>query len=315
MTEIAAPRLQTIAPMLLNKLTCAKPSIFQVGDTVVTCLPVTMRREEMIDSELIGQFAHGNPCEILEIGEGRRVKVCIKTEACGSAIGWISCRTVHDTPLIVKADLFNIGDASETCSPLSLTEEENIESAVMEEVVPVGTRLEMIEIGEDRRVKIRTKETVGWIDCRTGYQEPLIIKVAAGAAVIEGFDTDAASTAVESQASDAREDSKESSVVEASTPPSLGTGEDDSGASTAASSTEIPKRGSGATQGKRAKTRKQPKIILKFGIGSKPKSPQSAADAAVTGQATTTTKVPRDSAGTTARPKTIKGVRGKSNLV
>jgi len=68
------------------------------------------------------------------------------------------------------------GDTCETLSLVTIREEENFNSAVVNEVPP-GQTLTVLEVGAGRRVKVLTATGVeGWISSKTKLNEPLVSK-------------------------------------------------------------------------------------------------------------------------------------------
>eukprot|EP00928_Gymnodinium_smaydae_P027335 TRINITY_DN21177_c0_g1_i2.p1 TRINITY_DN21177_c0_g1~~TRINITY_DN21177_c0_g1_i2.p1 ORF type:complete len:1189 (+),score=375.48 TRINITY_DN21177_c0_g1_i2:67-3633(+) len=155
--------------------------IWNLGDQCETVSLVTMRQEEALESEVVQELPIGTACEIVELGEGRRVKV-----STGEESGWISCRTKANEALIVKRkqgvqfaiEDFEVGGTHEVKSMVTVRCGETLDSEVKTELKP-GTLVKILELGtvNKRRARISAEPIEGWISLATKQGELLIGKV------------------------------------------------------------------------------------------------------------------------------------------
>lgn len=152
------------------------------GDKVETVSLVTVRELESIESPVVRDLAMGTPLEVVEIGEGRRIK--IKTTKGTESEGWISSKTKLLEPLVAKLRVgdgvtrdFEVGGTHEVQSAVLVRTGENLDSEIIQELQP-GTALKIVEIGvmNSRRAKISCQSCEGWISTSTKQGELLIGK-------------------------------------------------------------------------------------------------------------------------------------------
>mmetsp|Transcript_91797 Transcript_91797/g.259194 ORF Transcript_91797/g.259194 Transcript_91797/m.259194 type:complete len:1206 (+) Transcript_91797:117-3734(+) len=159
----------------------SEDEVWNAGDQCETVSLVTVRREEALESECLTELPIGTTCEVLQVGEGRRVKV-----QAGDVSGWISSRTKMNEALIVKRKLdvqfaiedFEVGGQHEVKSMVTVRVAEALDSEVKTELRP-GAIVKIIELGvsNKRRAKISTDDMEGWISMATKQGELLIGKV------------------------------------------------------------------------------------------------------------------------------------------
>jgi hypothetical protein len=161
-------------------------TIYWVGDTAETCSLVTVRDDEALESDFMGELSIGTTVEITEIGEGRRVKV-----RTGNVEGWISHATRTNEKLIVKVcsqqplraiDDFEVGGQHEVKSLVTVRLGENLDTDAIGELRP-GTVVKILQVGTEnqRRALIQEVEGVsvclkGWISLVTKQGEHLVGK-------------------------------------------------------------------------------------------------------------------------------------------
>eukprot|EP00418_Pyrodinium_bahamense_P088123 CAMPEP_0179035442 /NCGR_PEP_ID=MMETSP0796-20121207/13114_1 /TAXON_ID=73915 /ORGANISM="Pyrodinium bahamense, Strain pbaha01" /LENGTH=1125 /DNA_ID=CAMNT_0020731717 /DNA_START=303 /DNA_END=3680 /DNA_ORIENTATION=- len=143
-----------------------------------------MRTAEDLDSNVVMELSVGTTLEVVEVGQGRRLKV-----RAGTTEGWISSKTRLNEPLIVKrrADLdfvlddFEVGGQHEVKSLVTLRAEEAIDGPVIAELKP-GSIIRILELGTSnrRRAKVAADQTEGWISLATKQGELLVGKVSDG---------------------------------------------------------------------------------------------------------------------------------------
>ncbi|CAK0834581.1 unnamed protein product [Prorocentrum cordatum] len=80
---------------------------FQPGSAGWTVSTVTVRRDQRLDSDKVGELDPLVPLEVLEVGEGRRIKVrcCNGLDLEGRAMGvegWVSCQTRSGEQLVAR---------------------------------------------------------------------------------------------------------------------------------------------------------------------------------------------------------------------
>jgi len=68
------------------------------------------------------------------------------------------------------------GDTCETVSEVPVRDSESFESCVVAEL-DEGVRLEVLEVGRCRRIKVTSHSTEGWISHKTSGGEPLVMKI------------------------------------------------------------------------------------------------------------------------------------------
>jgi kinesin family member C2/C3 len=151
------------------------------GDMCETLSLVTVREEEALESAVVNELSVGVTLEVLEIGDGRRIKI-----RAGSIEGWISSKTKLNEPLVAKRrpelefamDGFEIGCQHEVVSMVTVRASESLDSKVVGELKP-GTIFTIKEIGDlnKRRAKIDTGLLQGWISLVTKQGELLVGKV------------------------------------------------------------------------------------------------------------------------------------------
>jgi hypothetical protein len=74
---------------------------FAPGDHAKTVHPVvTVRQGQSLDSQFVANLEAGSLLVVLEIGEGRRMKVAMQNHE--GLVGWVSNRNTNDTQLVVK---------------------------------------------------------------------------------------------------------------------------------------------------------------------------------------------------------------------
>eukprot|EP00927_Polykrikos_kofoidii_P033161 TRINITY_DN28068_c0_g1_i2.p1 TRINITY_DN28068_c0_g1~~TRINITY_DN28068_c0_g1_i2.p1 ORF type:complete len:1273 (+),score=350.36 TRINITY_DN28068_c0_g1_i2:78-3896(+) len=156
---------------------------WEVGDCAETVSMVTMRKEEALESDRVTELGVATPCEVVQVGEGRRVKI-----RAGSTVGWISTRTNMNEALIVKragrADLlyamedFEVGGQHEVKSMVTVRVSEHLDSEMVAELKP-GALIRIVQLGatSKRRALIQTDYLEGWISVVTKSGELLIGKV------------------------------------------------------------------------------------------------------------------------------------------
>jgi len=156
--------------------------VWAAGNHGETASLVTMRQDEALESDPIAELPVGTFIEIIEVGEGRRIKV-----KAGQFEGWISSKTKMNEQLVHKRDKvtqmaiedFEIGGQHEVKSIVTVRASEALDSEVRVEVKP-GSLVKIVEIGlsNKRRAKIVTDAGVeGWISMATKTGELLIGKV------------------------------------------------------------------------------------------------------------------------------------------
>jgi len=153
----------------------------QPGDLCETVSLVTVRQAVTLDSASIAELPTGTTLEVLEIGEGRRIKV--KSENDGT--GWISSKTRSNMPLVAKSnfdissvieDFFEAGGEHEVLSTVTVRQEESLDSMIVTELKR-GTRIEIVKMGTEnkRRAKIQVQDIgEGWISVCTKWGEVLL---------------------------------------------------------------------------------------------------------------------------------------------
>ncbi|CAE7213566.1 unnamed protein product [Symbiodinium pilosum] len=154
-----------------------------VGDICESVSLVTIRSEENLDSELLAETPPGQTLEILEVGQGRRVKVKTAT----GLEGWISTKTKLNEPLVVKRqkevefaiDGWETKSQHEVKSMVTVRTGESLDSDVIGELKP-GAVFTIKEFGatNKRRALIDSGVVVGWISLVTKNGEMLVGKVA-----------------------------------------------------------------------------------------------------------------------------------------
>eukprot|EP00434_Breviolum_minutum_P013860 symbB.v1.2.012222.t1/scaffold838.1/size158886/5 len=107
------------------------------GDICETCSLVTIRKEELMDSELLAEVPPGNTLEVIEVGTGRRALV----RNAQGVEGWISTKTKFNEPLVLKRKK-EMEDAMQGWEPKSQHE---VKSMV---TVRTGENLDSDVIGE-----------------------------------------------------------------------------------------------------------------------------------------------------------------------
>merc|ERR1712008_54416 len=143
------------------------------GDFCETISLVTMRESETLESETVAELHVGMCLEVLQIGDGRRIKV--KSETAGE--GWISSKTRMNEALVVKssADLnfvledFEAGGEHEVKSMVTMRQEESLDSVIIAELKP-GEKVKIKEMGIEnkRRAKVELLDKgQGWISVCT----------------------------------------------------------------------------------------------------------------------------------------------------
>mmetsp|Transcript_33661 Transcript_33661/g.66197 ORF Transcript_33661/g.66197 Transcript_33661/m.66197 type:complete len:1170 (+) Transcript_33661:123-3632(+) len=159
----------------------------QPGDLCETVSLVTVRGAMPLDSVMFAELPTGTTLEVLEIGEGRRIKV--KSENDGT--GWISSKTRSNMPLVAKSnfdissvieDFFEAGGEHEVKSIVTMRQGEGLDSVIIAEL-KLGTRIKILEMGTEnkRRAKIQVNDIgEGWISVCTKTGEVLVGKVTDG---------------------------------------------------------------------------------------------------------------------------------------
>eukprot|EP00930_Biecheleria_cincta_P021468 TRINITY_DN15907_c0_g1_i1.p1 TRINITY_DN15907_c0_g1~~TRINITY_DN15907_c0_g1_i1.p1 ORF type:complete len:682 (+),score=174.28 TRINITY_DN15907_c0_g1_i1:164-2209(+) len=155
------------------------------GQACETVALVTMREEESMESARVGDIPAGQLLEVLEVGEGRRLK--IKTSA--GTVGWVSTKTKMNEVLIMKrmqeveAALvgWEVGGQHEVKFKVTLRAGEGLDSSVLGELAP-GTVFTIRELGSEngRRALVQAGangQTTGWISLVTKQGEVLAGKV------------------------------------------------------------------------------------------------------------------------------------------
>jgi len=158
----------------------------QPGDFCETISLVTMREAETLESDTVAELPVGMCLEVLQIGQGRRIKV--KSETFGEV--WISSKTRINEALVVKSssDLnfviedFEAGGEHEVKSIVTMRQEESLDSLIIAELKP-GAKVKIKEMGTEnnRRAKIEVADIgEGWISVCTKSGEVLLGKVTHG---------------------------------------------------------------------------------------------------------------------------------------
>lgn len=152
------------------------------GDICESVSLVTIRSEESLDSALVVETPPGQTLEILEVGQGRRVKVRTST----GLEGWISTKTKLNEPLVVKRqkevefamDGWETGSQHEVKSMVTVRTAESLDSEVIGELKP-GAIFTIKDFGatNKRRALIDSGVVVGWISLVTKNGEMLVGKV------------------------------------------------------------------------------------------------------------------------------------------
>mmetsp|Transcript_31215 Transcript_31215/g.60303 ORF Transcript_31215/g.60303 Transcript_31215/m.60303 type:complete len:176 (+) Transcript_31215:28-555(+) len=155
--------------------------VLDLGDICETVSVVTVREEESFESCVVAELDQGVRLGVLEIGQGRRIKV--KNH---SIKGWISHKDRRlGQPLVTKVqpqldsflDDFNVGGDYEVMSNAMLRAAEAVHSMVIS-ALPVGTQIKIVEIGTDnkRHAKVATPELgqEGWISLASNTGDVLV---------------------------------------------------------------------------------------------------------------------------------------------
>mmetsp|Transcript_94100 Transcript_94100/g.206089 ORF Transcript_94100/g.206089 Transcript_94100/m.206089 type:complete len:1250 (+) Transcript_94100:224-3973(+) len=156
------------------------------GDMCETIAIVTVRREETLESEVLAELQVGTTLHVVDIGEGRRIKVAFNADSSTKLEGWISSKTKINEPLVMKCNPdvhlatmdFEVGGQHEVKATVTVREGEDLDSGFITELMP-GVRVRILELGvhNKRRVKVSSSHSSGWISTATKFGEPLIGKV------------------------------------------------------------------------------------------------------------------------------------------
>lgn len=161
--------------------------VWTVGDFGETVSLVTMRTNEAIDSEVVTELRIGTGFEVIEVGDGRRLKINMMA----TGAGWVSSRTRLNEALLVKsrpevnaaiAD-FQVGGKHEVKSIVTMRAGENLESSAIAELKP-GQIVNILEFGTEskRRAKVQliaSPSLVGWINTVTKHGSVFLGQVTA----------------------------------------------------------------------------------------------------------------------------------------
>mmetsp|Transcript_95993 Transcript_95993/g.210051 ORF Transcript_95993/g.210051 Transcript_95993/m.210051 type:complete len:1223 (-) Transcript_95993:564-4232(-) len=158
----------------------------QKGDMCETIALVTVRRQESLQSDVLAELPAGVTLDLLEVGEGRRIKVAFGTDPTSRQEGWVSSKTKHNEPLVMKCNTqvqlatmdLEVGGQHEIKARVTVRAGEELDSAFVAEL-PAGTRVSIVEVGtkNKRRVKVSSSSVGGWISTATKVGEPLMGKV------------------------------------------------------------------------------------------------------------------------------------------
>lgn len=155
-------------------------TFLEEGDSCETISAATVRVEESLESDILGELPVGASLVILEVGEGRRAKMSSR-----SFTGWISVRTKTNEPLVAKRrkDLaLALEDFVPNCqiqvkSIVSVRATEELNSQVLADLRP-GHTVNIVETSESnkRRAKVYSDTVEGWISLATRQGELLVVK-------------------------------------------------------------------------------------------------------------------------------------------
>eukprot|EP00428_Durinskia_dybowskii_P019617 CAMPEP_0170217242 /NCGR_PEP_ID=MMETSP0116_2-20130129/8283_1 /TAXON_ID=400756 /ORGANISM="Durinskia baltica, Strain CSIRO CS-38" /LENGTH=1246 /DNA_ID=CAMNT_0010467869 /DNA_START=69 /DNA_END=3809 /DNA_ORIENTATION=+ len=176
----------SIARMSSRDSICSALFDLQPGDMCETVAPVTVRQEESLESEVVMELQVGTTLDVIEVGEGRRIKVSVGKHRAGKTEGWISSRTKINEPLVMKCNEdvklatmdFEVGGMHEVKAMVTVRAAEDLDSDVITELKP-GTTVRILELGvhNKRRAKVGSEWHTGWISTTTKAGELLIGKV------------------------------------------------------------------------------------------------------------------------------------------
>jgi SH3-like domain-containing protein len=142
---------------------------FEIGDIGETIVPMNVRAEMDFKSEVVGSMQGGVKFTVVVTGQSNRVLI-----SSGDTTGWISSKTDLDQPLTHKV---KSGTGAlpwcETIVAVSMRDNSDLKSAVTHNL-PAGSQFELIEEGDEHRIKILIDDMIGWITSQTNLDQPLI---------------------------------------------------------------------------------------------------------------------------------------------
>eukprot|EP00435_Cladocopium_sp_Y103_P055120 s731_g18.t1 len=178
--------LSSFAPSM-RKTTASVAAMVDLGpgDVCETASLVTIRKEESLDSDLVCEVAPGQTLDVIEVGQGRRIKV----RNAQGVEGWISSKTKLNEPLVIKRkkEMEHAMEGWETKvqhevkSMVTVRTGEALDSDYIGELKP-GAIITIKELGiqNKRRALVDSGVVVGWISLVTKTGEHLVGKVTGG---------------------------------------------------------------------------------------------------------------------------------------
>lgn len=152
------------------------------GDVCETSSLVTIRKEESLDSNLVCEVAPGQTLDVIEVGQGRRIKV----RNAQGVEGWISSKTKLNEPLVIKRkkeleqamEGWETNVQHEVKSMVTVRTGEALDSDYIGEL-KAGAIITIKELGvqNKRRALVDSGMVVGWISLVTKTGEHLVGKV------------------------------------------------------------------------------------------------------------------------------------------
>lgn len=129
---------------------------FAVGAIIVSFRTVILRSDESTKSAILLECQAGEECIIAQRGEGFRLKVRHLSTA---TVGWVSSASSQGAFLFgLKSEGLRVGQGVETAAQVTVREDEDLTSRVVEEVA-VGERCTVIAPPVGRRVKVQVART------------------------------------------------------------------------------------------------------------------------------------------------------------
>ncbi|CAK0855865.1 unnamed protein product [Prorocentrum cordatum] len=164
---------------------------FWAGSVGWTVSLVTVRREQDLDSEVVGELEPLVPLEVLEVGQGRRLRV--RSSSGRHLEGWVSCWTRCGEQLVAAGvasgtgrveDLlaahFAVGGRHTVRSPVTVRSGEGLDSAEVGTLI-WGEAVTILEMGQAnrRRARVDAGSVEGWLSLAT-RQGQLLLNVRPG---------------------------------------------------------------------------------------------------------------------------------------